>query len=117
VRADLRPISSDAAAAPEPATLATDVFGNAVVMASFQIMANNLVIDSATKLQLDVAAIFYCSDILTMSGSARGERPGPPMTVRRDGRRHVSSPSHIWKPYSRRAVYSMAPKLDACVVG
>jgi hypothetical protein len=33
-----------------------DVFGNAVATATFQTMADNLVIDSVTELQLDAAA-------------------------------------------------------------
>jgi transglutaminase-like putative cysteine protease len=54
---DLRLISSDVAATP-PAivTWAHDVFGNAVAMAIFQTMTDNLVIDSVTELELNAAA-------------------------------------------------------------
>jgi hypothetical protein len=54
---DLRLISSDVTATPAAlVTWAHDVFGNAVATASFQTMADNLVIDSVTELQLNAAA-------------------------------------------------------------
>jgi transglutaminase-like putative cysteine protease len=67
---DLRLISSDVAVTPDAVvTWAHDVFGNAVATASFQTLAENLVIDSVTELQhnatawpvFDVAAsaVFY----------------------------------------------------------
>jgi transglutaminase-like putative cysteine protease len=67
---DLRLISSDVAVTPDAVvTWAHDVFGNAVATASFQTLADNLVIDSVTELQhnatawpvFDVAAsaVFY----------------------------------------------------------
>lgn len=54
---DLRLISSDVVVTP-PATLtwAQDVFGNAIATATFQSMAQNLVIDSRAKLQLGAGA-------------------------------------------------------------
>ena len=67
---DLRLISNNVAVTPDAVvTWAQDVFGNAVATASFQTLADNLVIDSVTELQhnatawpvFDVAAsaIFY----------------------------------------------------------
>jgi len=67
---DLRLISSDVMATPAAVvTWAHDVFGNAVATASFQTMADHLVIDSVAELQLNAAtwpifdvaasAIFY----------------------------------------------------------
>ena len=54
---DLRLISSDVAVTPAATvTWAHDVFGNAVATASFQTMADNLVIDSVAELQLNAAA-------------------------------------------------------------
>jgi transglutaminase-like putative cysteine protease len=54
---DLRLISSDVAATPPAVvTWAHDVFGNAVAMAIFQTLTDNLVIDSVTELQLNAAA-------------------------------------------------------------
>ncbi len=54
---DLRLISNDLTITPEAAvTWAHDVFGNAVAMASFQTMADALVIDSVAELQLNAAA-------------------------------------------------------------
>jgi transglutaminase-like putative cysteine protease len=54
---DLRLISSDVTLTPNAAaTWAHDVFGNAVATASFQAMADNLVIESLTELQLNAAA-------------------------------------------------------------
>ncbi len=54
---DLRVISSNVAVMPDAVvTWAHDVFGNAVATATFQTMADYLVIDSVTELQLDAAA-------------------------------------------------------------
>jgi transglutaminase-like putative cysteine protease len=54
---DLRLISSHVTVTPEAlVTWAHDVFGNAVAMATFQTMTDNLVIDSVSELQLDAAA-------------------------------------------------------------
>jgi transglutaminase-like putative cysteine protease len=54
---DLRLISSDVALTPNAVvTWAHDVFGNAVATASFQALADNLVIDSVAELQLNAAA-------------------------------------------------------------
>ena len=54
---DLRLISSDVAVTPNAlVTWAHDVFGNAVATATFQTMADNLVIDSVAELQLNAAA-------------------------------------------------------------
>ena len=54
---DLRLISSIVTVTPKSVvTWAHDVFGNAVATATFQAMADNLVIDSVTELQLDAAA-------------------------------------------------------------
>jgi len=54
---DLRLISSDAVVTPAAVvTWAHDVFGNAVAMANFQAMADNLVIDSIAEVQLNAAA-------------------------------------------------------------
>ena len=54
---DLRLISSDVAVTPPAVvTWAHDVFGNAVAMANFQTMTDNLVIDSVIELQLNAAA-------------------------------------------------------------
>ncbi|WOJ91624.1 transglutaminase family protein (plasmid) [Methylocapsa polymorpha] len=54
---DLRLISSDVTITPAAAvTWAHDVFGNAVATASFQTMADNLVIDSIVELQLNAVA-------------------------------------------------------------
>ena len=54
---DLRLISSDVAVTPDAlVTWAHDVFGNAVATATFQTMADNLLIDSVAELQLDAAA-------------------------------------------------------------
>jgi Bacterial transglutaminase-like N-terminal region len=54
---DLRLISSDVVVAPDAVvTWAHDVFGNAVATATFQNMADNLVIDSVAELQLNAAA-------------------------------------------------------------
>ena len=54
---DLRLISSDVTVTPAAAvTWAHDVFGNAVATATFQTMADNLVIDSVAELQLNAAA-------------------------------------------------------------
>jgi transglutaminase-like putative cysteine protease len=53
---DLRLISSDVTVMPTAAmTWAQDVFGNAVATATFQGMANTLVIDSVAELQLNAA--------------------------------------------------------------
>ncbi len=60
---DLRLISSDMAVTPAAmVTWANDVFGNAVATATFQTMANNLVIDSIAELQLS-AAVWPVFDI------------------------------------------------------
>src|SRR4249920_1058759 len=54
---DLRLISSDVTVTPAAAmTWAQDVFGNAVATATFQSMADTLVIDSMVELQLNAAA-------------------------------------------------------------
>jgi len=54
---DLRLISSDVTMTPAAlVTWAHDVFGNAVATASFQTMADTLVIDSVAELQLNAAA-------------------------------------------------------------
>jgi transglutaminase-like putative cysteine protease len=54
---DLRLISSNVAVAPTAAvTWAQDVFGNAVATATFQAMADTLVIDSVAELELDAVA-------------------------------------------------------------
>ncbi len=54
---DLRLISSHVSVTPESVvTWAQDVFGNAVAIATFQTMTDNLVIDSVSELQLDAAA-------------------------------------------------------------
>ena len=54
---DLRLISSDVTVTPDAVvTWAHDVFGNAVATASFQTMADNLVIDSVTELQHNATA-------------------------------------------------------------
>ena len=54
---DLRLISSDVTVTPAATvTWAQDVFGNAVATASFQTMADNLVIDSVAELELNAAA-------------------------------------------------------------
>jgi transglutaminase-like putative cysteine protease len=54
---DLRLVSSDVAVTPAAVvTWAHDVSGNAVATATFQTMADNLVIESVAKLQLDAAA-------------------------------------------------------------
>jgi len=54
---DLRLISSDVVVTPAAVvTWAHDVFGNAVAMANFQAMADNLVIDSIAEVQLNAAA-------------------------------------------------------------
>ena len=54
---DLRLISSDVMVTPAAVvTWAHDVFGNAVAMANFQAMADNLVIDSIAEVQLNAAA-------------------------------------------------------------
>ena len=54
---DLRVISSDVAVIPAAkVTWTLDVFGNAVAMATFQSMADNLVIESVVELQLDAPA-------------------------------------------------------------
>src|ERR1700686_1351973 len=54
---DLRLISSHVTVTPESVlTWAQDVFGNAVATATFQTMADNLVIDSVAELQLNAAA-------------------------------------------------------------
>jgi len=77
---DLRLISSDVIVTPA-ATIswAQDVFGNSVATATFQSMADNLVIDSVVELQLNAAAwpvfdiaasaIVYPFNILAMSPS------------------------------------------------
>jgi transglutaminase-like putative cysteine protease len=54
---DLRLISSDVAVTPDAVvTWAHDVFGNAVATASFQTLADNLVIDSVAELQHNATA-------------------------------------------------------------
>jgi transglutaminase-like putative cysteine protease len=54
---DLRLISSDVTVSPAAVvTWAHDVFGNAVAMANFQAIADNLVIDSIAEVQLNAAA-------------------------------------------------------------
>ena len=54
---DLRLISSDVVVTPAAVvTWAHDVFGNAVAMATFQAMTDNLVIDSVAELQLNASA-------------------------------------------------------------
>jgi transglutaminase superfamily protein len=54
---DLRLISSDVVVMPAPVvTWAHDVSGNTVATATFQTMADNLVIDSVAELQLNAAA-------------------------------------------------------------
>jgi transglutaminase-like putative cysteine protease len=54
---DLRLISSDVVVTPDAVvTWAHDVFGNAVATATFQNMADNLVINSVAELQLNAAA-------------------------------------------------------------
>ena len=54
---DLRLISSDVTVTPAPSvTWAHDVFGNAVATATFQAMADSLVIDSVAELELNAAA-------------------------------------------------------------
>ena len=54
---DLRLISSDVIVTPAATmTWAQDVFGNSVATATFQSMADNLVIDSVVELQLNAAA-------------------------------------------------------------
>ena len=54
---DLRLISSNVVVTPAAVvTWAHDVFGNAVAMATFQTMADSLVIDSVAELQLNAAA-------------------------------------------------------------
>jgi len=54
---DLRLISSDVVVIPAPVvTWAHDVSGNTVATATFQTMADNLVIDSVAELQLNAAA-------------------------------------------------------------
>ena len=54
---DLRLILSEMVVTPAAVvTWAHDVFGNAVAMANFQAMADNLVIDSVAELQLNAAA-------------------------------------------------------------
>ena len=54
---ELRLISSQITVTPDPLlTWAHDVFGNAVVTATFQMTATDLVIASAAKLQLDAVA-------------------------------------------------------------
>ena len=54
---DLRLISGEVVVTPTAVvTWAHDVFGNAVAMANFQAMADNLVIDSIAELQLNAAA-------------------------------------------------------------
>jgi Bacterial transglutaminase-like N-terminal region len=54
---DLRLISSDLAVIPDAeVTWAHDVFGNAVATATFQTMADNLVIASVAEIQLNAAA-------------------------------------------------------------
>lgn len=54
---DLRLMSSDVSVTPAATvTWANDVFGNAVATATFQSMADNLVIDSITELQLNAVA-------------------------------------------------------------
>ena len=54
---DLRLISSDVVVTPAAVvTWAHDVFGNAVAMANFQAMADNLVIDSIAEVQLNATA-------------------------------------------------------------
>ncbi len=54
---DLRLMSSDVAVTPAAAvTWAHDVYGNAVAMATFQTMADNLVIASVAEIQLNTAA-------------------------------------------------------------
>ena len=54
---DLRLISSDVMVTPAATmTWAQDVFGNSVATATFQSMADNLVIDSVVELQLNAAA-------------------------------------------------------------
>jgi Bacterial transglutaminase-like N-terminal region len=54
---DLRLISSNIAMAPAATvTWAHDIFGNAVATATFQTMAENVVIDSVAELQLDATA-------------------------------------------------------------
>ena len=54
---DLRLVSSTLSVTPAATvTWAQDVFGNAIGTASFQIMADNLVIDSMAELQLDSVA-------------------------------------------------------------
>ena len=69
---DLRLISSDVALTPAAAvTWAHDVFGNAVAMATFQTMADSLVIDSVAELQLNAPAwpVFDIVASATMNGS------------------------------------------------
>ena len=54
---DLRLVSSDVMVTPDATiTWAQDVFGNSVATATFQGMADNLVIDSVVELQLNAAA-------------------------------------------------------------
>ena len=54
---DLRLVSSDVIVTPAATiTWAQDVFGNSVAAATFQSMADNLVIDSVVELQLNAAA-------------------------------------------------------------
>ena len=54
---DLRLISSDVIVTPAATiTWAQDVFGNSVATATFQSMADNLVVDSVVELQLNAAA-------------------------------------------------------------
>ena len=54
---DLRLISSDLAVTPAATvTWAQDVFGNTVATATFQAMADTLVVDSVAELQLDATA-------------------------------------------------------------
>jgi transglutaminase-like putative cysteine protease len=54
---DLRLISSEVVVTPDAVvSWAHDVFGNAVAVANFQVMADNLVIDSVAELQLNAAA-------------------------------------------------------------
>ena len=54
---DLRLIASDVAVTPAASlTWAHDVFGNAVATATFQAMADNLVVDSVAEIQVTTAA-------------------------------------------------------------
>ena len=73
---DLRLISSDVVVTPAAqVTWAQDVFGNVVATASFQAMADTLVIDSVAELELDTSRLARLRDRRPLRFSIRSATP------------------------------------------